>query len=54
MEKTRRLFCEMGPWAYWLSMKKCRFVRRVQDMFSGVRFFLQRGRELLPVGVYAH
>lgn len=28
----------MGPWAYWLSMKKCRFVRRVQDMFSGVRF----------------
>ena len=54
MEKTRRLFCEMGPWAYWLSMKKCRFVRRVQDMFSGVRFSRQRRCEPLPVVVYAH
>lgn len=54
MEKTRRLFCEMGPWAYWLSMKKCRFVRRVQDMFSGVRFSRHRRCEPLPVVVYAH
>ena len=44
----------MGPWAYWLSMKKCRFVRRVQDMFSGVRFSRQRRCEPLPVVVYAH
>ena len=44
----------MGPWAYWLSMKKCRFVRRVQDMFSGVRFSRHRRCEPLPVVVYAH
>ena len=43
----------MGPWAYWLSMKKCRFVRRVQDMFSGVRFSRHRRCEPLPVVVYA-
>ena len=54
MEKTRRRFCEMGPWAYWLSMKKCRFVRRVQDMFSGVRFSRHQRCEPLPVVVYAH
>ena len=44
----------MGPWAYWLSMKKCRFVRRVQDAFSGVRFSRQRRCDPLPVVVYAH
>ena len=44
----------MGPWAYWLSMKKCRFVRRVQDMFSGVRFSRHQRCEPLPVVVYAH
>ena len=35
-------------------MKKCRFVRRVQDMFSGVRFSRHRRCEPLPVVVYAH
>ncbi len=50
----RRLFCEWGPWAYWLSTQKCRFVRRLRDARSPERFASRQAPELLPVCLVHH
>lgn len=51
---SRRLFCEWGPWAYWLSTQKCRCVRRLQDARSPERFAARRAPDLLPVCLTRH
>ena len=32
--RKRKLFCEYGPAAYWLSTQKCRWARRTKDVIS--------------------
>lgn len=50
----RRLFCEISPFTYKLSVAKCCLVRRIKDMFSGYRFAKTKSEELLPIVVYRH
>lgn len=51
---SRRLFCEWGPWTYWLSTQKCRCVRRLRDARSPERFAARQAPDLLPVCLTCH
>ncbi|MBR4205213.1 MAG: VanW family protein [Clostridia bacterium] len=55
---ARRLFCELSPWAYSLSVKKGIFLRRSRDfvssLFGRTRFARRRETEPLPVIVKSH
>ncbi len=51
---ARKLFCQLGPWAYQLSVVKCRMERRLRDYLSGARFACQRVPDPLPVLIYRH
>ena len=51
---ARRLFCQISPVTYRLSVWKERARRRVQDLISGQRFVRKRQEEPLPVSVYRH
>ena len=49
----RRLFCEISPFTYYLSVKKERLKRYVKDWLTGFRFAKSR-REPLPIVIYRH
>lgn len=51
---SRRLFCELGPWAYRISTRKEIFLRDCRDLFSGAHFSRERADTLLPTVVYRH
>lgn len=51
--KRRRLFCEISPVCYKISLKKEYLIRDVKDMVSRERFACQKS-EPLPVLVKAH
>lgn len=53
MDMGRRLFCELSPMAYRISVEKNRFQRRVKDAVSKKRFAMEKGQPL-PVTVYRH
>ena len=44
----RKLFCQLGPWAYWLSLRKEWLLRALRELFSGKRFASVRSRTPLP------
>ena len=50
----RKLFCEISPVTYMISVKKCRMERRLRDLFSGVKFAKKKSDERLPVTIYKH
>ena len=50
----RKLFCEISPFTYRLSMEKEILKRHVQDMVRKTRFAKERTEESLPVVVYRH
>jgi hypothetical protein len=50
----RKLFCEISPFTYRLSMEKEILKRHVQDMLRKTRFARERTQESLPVVVYRH
>ena len=50
----RKLFCEIAPWAYRLSVEKCILARKVRDKLRGMKFAMEKSSELLPVLVYKH
>ena len=52
--KQRKLFCEIHPFAYMLSVKKERAKRRLTDLFAQTRFAKTKSEELLPVVVKKH
>lgn len=54
MGEGRRLFCELSPLAYRISVEKGRLVRKLSDALSGVRFAKTRSEALLPVLIYTH
>ena len=51
----RKLFCEISPLTYKISLFKCRTVRKIKDLFGGQSFAkIKQEKELLPVLVYKH
>lgn len=50
----KRLFCELGPTAYAISIQKQIFTRKLKDIFSSEKFATARREERLPVVVWRH
>ena len=50
----RKLFCEISPLTYKISVFKCCTVRRVRDLLSRARFAKKKSADKLPVVVYRH
>ncbi len=51
---SRKLFCEISPFTYRLSMEKEILKRHVHDMLQKTRFAKERTEASLPVVVYRH
>lgn len=50
----RKLFCEISPFTYKISVIKCRMVRRLQNVFAGKKLAKTKQSEKLPFLVYKH
>ena len=51
---SRKLFCEICPFTYRLSMEKEILKRRLNDLVQRILFATQRTEEQLPVLIYRH
>ncbi len=54
MKKKRKLFCELSPLCYKISLKKEYILRDVHDMTSGERFAAEKNTVPFPVIVKSH
>ena len=52
--KRRKLFCEISPVTYKISMYKCIFLRKLKDFFSGNKFAKRKLKDKMPVVLYKH
>ena len=52
--RKRKLFCEISPLCYEISVAKCCLLRRLRDLFDSERFCRLRSNEPLPVVVCRH
>lgn len=52
--KQRKLFCEISPLTYKISVNKNIIQRNVEDIFSGEKFAKEKQEELLPIVLYKH
>ena len=50
----RKLFCEISPLTYKISMEKEIILRNIKDMFSKETFSIEKTTEKLPVTIYKH
>lgn len=50
----RKLFCEISPLTYKISMEKEIILRKIKDNFSKERFAIKRQDEKLPYVIYKH
>lgn len=50
----RRLFCEISPLTYKISVAKCIAVRNISDFFSHKKFSREKAEEPLPVLISHH
>lgn len=50
----RKLFCEIAPWTYRLSVEKCILTRKAMDKFKRLRLAKVKSSDPLPVLVYRH
>lgn len=50
----KKLFCELGPWAYAISVKKQVVTRKIKNLLSNENFASERRESLLPVTVWSH
>ena len=50
----RKLFCEISPFTYRLSMEKEILKRHLRDFLCKIRFARERTTDILPVLVYQH
>ena len=50
----RKLFCEISPLTYKISMEKCILTRNIKDLFSNENFASEKSEEKLPVVIYKH
>ena len=51
---ARKLFCEINPLCYEISVKKEIFVRNMKDLFCGYRIAKDFSKELLPIIIKGH
>lgn len=51
---SRKLFCEISPFAYKLSVLKCRTVRNMKNLFRSRSFAKTKQEELLPFVINRH
>ncbi len=49
----RKLFCELSPATYKISVLKCRLLRHLGDAFSSQRFAKERSKKQLEVIIYS-
>ena len=54
MARERRLFCERSAAAYWLSVKKCRWIRRFRNLADHSVLAREKQEALLPERLYTH
>ncbi len=54
MKKQRRLFCEISPLTYQISLFKCRLLRRLINLFRFEKLAVTKSKEPLPVLIYSH
>ena len=54
MTKKRKMFCEISPFTYRLSMEKEILKRRLQDQCRKTLFAKERTDTALPVLIYRH
>ncbi len=54
MKKRRKLFCEISPLTYAISLRKGIITRHIQDFFTKEKFATEHTSELLPVVVSSH
>lgn len=50
----RKLFCEVSPLAYHISIFKCRLIRRLKDIFNSKKVAKTKSDEKLPYLIYSH
>lgn len=50
----RKLFCEIAPWTYRLSVEKCILARKLRDKLQRLRPAKEKQPEPLPVLLYRH
>lgn len=50
----RRLFCQISPTTYKISVHKCRLQRHIRDLFGHQIFASKKSDQLLPVVIYRH
>lgn len=50
----RKLFCEISPFTYKLSVLKCIITRHIEDLFSNENFAKTFNSVILPFKVYEH
>lgn len=50
----RKLFCEISPLTYKISVYKCQKIRSIKDAFSKANFATHKQAEPLPILVYSH
>lgn len=50
----RKLFCEISPLTYKISMEKCILVRKISNLLSKERFACDKSDEKLPFVIYKH
>ena len=50
----RKLFCEISPLTYKISMEKCILVRKISNLLSKERFACKKSEEKLPFSIYKH
>lgn len=50
----RKLFCELSPSTYNISVEKCRLVRKLKDMSMAKKFAKEKSSGELPVIIYKH
>lgn len=50
----RKLFCELSPLAYQISVHKCRLLRHMRNAFAFQKFASSKSEEQLPVLIYRH
>ena len=50
----RKLFCEISPFTYKLTVQKNILQRKLKDVFSRQRFAIEKSNEKMPVVIYSH
>ena len=50
----RKLFCEISPITYKISMEKEILLRKMKDIFSNNKFAKEINQQKLPITIYKH